>query len=136
VTLFAEVAEEIRTGELSFHASEFETSIMLALLPELVDMDAAERVDPPEDSLPLTDYDALGDNKVGWALTAADMAGLAHTGNVGDPTVGPISAGPESGGSGRSDGANTPDPLRTPDVDARVPDRLRRERLLRLPAPA
>ncbi|TYL38450.1 creatininase [Natronococcus pandeyae] len=87
VNLFAEVAEEIRTGEVSFHASEFETSIMLELLPELVDMDRAERVDPPEESLPLTDYDALGDNKVGWALTAEDMDELTHTGNIGDPTV-------------------------------------------------
>ncbi|QLG27115.1 creatininase family protein [Halorarum halophilum] len=87
VELFAEVAEEIRTGEVSFHASEFETSIMLELLPELVRMDRAERVDPPEESLPLTDYDALGDNKVGWALTAERMAELTDTGNIGDPTV-------------------------------------------------
>jgi creatinine amidohydrolase len=87
VNLFDEVADEVRTGEVSFHASEFETSIMLELFPEFVDMDAAERVDPPEESLPLTDYDALGENKVGWALTAEDMAELTHTGNIGDPTV-------------------------------------------------
>ena len=87
VELFAEVADELRTGEVSFHASEFETSIMLELLPELVHMARAERVDPPDDSLPLTDYDALGENKVGWALTAERMAELTDTGNVGDPTV-------------------------------------------------
>ncbi len=87
VELFADVAEAIRTGEVSFHASEFETSIMLALFPELVDMDAATAVDPPSESLPLTDYDALGDNRVGWALTAEDMAAITPTGNIGDPTV-------------------------------------------------
>ena len=47
VELFADVAAEIRSGEVSFHASEFETSIMLALFPELVDMAAATAVDPP-----------------------------------------------------------------------------------------
>lgn len=87
VNLFADVAEEIRTGEISFHASEFETSIMLELFPELVDMDRAEAVEPADESLPLTDYDALGENKVGWALTAEDMAELTPTGNIGDPTV-------------------------------------------------
>ncbi|WP_199174919.1 creatininase family protein [Halegenticoccus soli] len=87
VELFADVAAEIRTGEVSFHASEFETSIMLELLPELVHADRAEAVDPPEESLPLTDYDALGDNRVGWALTAEDMAELTAAGNVGDPTA-------------------------------------------------
>ncbi|WP_238392164.1 creatininase family protein [Halorussus amylolyticus] len=87
VNLFAEVAEEIRTGEVSFHASEFETSILLSLLPELVHMDRAKSVEPPDDSLPLTDYDALGDNEVGWSLTAEDMAELTHAGNIGDPTV-------------------------------------------------
>ncbi|WP_244605513.1 creatininase family protein [Halorussus marinus] len=87
VNLFGDVAEEIRTGDVSFHASEFETSIMLDLFPELVDMDAAEAVEPPEESLALTDYDALGDNEVGWALTAADMAELTPAGNIGDPTV-------------------------------------------------
>lgn len=87
VNLFAEVADEIRTAELSFHASEFETSIMLELLPELVHVDRAERVDPPEESLPLTEYDAFGDNKVGWALTDEEMADLTETGNIGDPTV-------------------------------------------------
>ncbi|ELZ58592.1 MULTISPECIES: creatininase family protein [Halorubrum] len=87
VNVFADVAEEIRTGEVSFHASEFETSIMLALLPELVHMDRAERVDPPAESPPLTDYDALGENKVGWSLTARDMDELTPSGNIGDPTV-------------------------------------------------
>lgn len=87
VDLFADVAAEIRTGEVSFHASEFETSIMLSLLPDLVHMDRAERVDPPAESLPLTDYDALGENRVGWALTADDMAELTDAGNLGDPTV-------------------------------------------------
>ena len=87
VELFADVAEEIRTGEISFHASEFETSIMLELFPELVHPERAEAVEPPAESLPLTDYDALGENKVGWALTAEDMADLTPAGNVGDPTV-------------------------------------------------
>ncbi|WP_418284073.1 creatininase family protein [Halorubrum sp. DTA46] len=87
VELFADVAAEIRTGDVSFHASEFETSIMLALFPELVDMDAATAVDPPEESLPLTDYDALGDNRVGWSLTAEDMEAITSSGNIGDPTV-------------------------------------------------
>jgi creatinine amidohydrolase len=87
VELFADVAEEIRTGEVSFHASEFETSIMLELFPDLVDMDAATAVDPPAESLPLTDYDALGENEVGWAFTADEMASITPAGNVGDPTV-------------------------------------------------
>lgn len=87
VELFAEVASEVRRSEVSFHASEFETSISLELFPDLVRMDRAERVDPPEESLPLTDYDALGENRVGWSLTAEDMAELTKTGNVGDPTV-------------------------------------------------
>ncbi|QCJ47215.1 creatininase family protein [Haloprofundus sp. MHR1] len=87
VELFADVAAEIRTGDVSFHASEFETSIMLELFPDLVEMDRAKDVPPPEESLPLTDYDALGENKVGWALSAADMEVLTPTGNIGDPTV-------------------------------------------------
>ena len=44
---FADVAEEIPTGEGSFHASEFETSITSALFPEPVHMDRAANVDPP-----------------------------------------------------------------------------------------
>lgn len=87
VELFAEVAAEIRTSDLSFHASEFETSIMLELFPELVDMDRAKAVTPAHESPPLTDYDALGDNKIGWALSAAEMDELTPTGNLGDPTV-------------------------------------------------
>jgi len=87
VNLFAEVAAEIRTGEVSFHASEFETSIMLELFPDLVSMDRATAVDPPAESLPLTEYDALGENAVGWSLTAADMEALTPAGNIGDPTV-------------------------------------------------
>jgi len=87
IDLFAEVAAEIRTADVSFHASEFETSIMLALLPELVHMERAESVDPPSDPLPLTDYDALGDDVVGWSLTAAEMAEITPTGTLGDPTV-------------------------------------------------
>ncbi len=87
VNLFADVAEELRESDVSFHASEFETSIMLELFPELVKLDRAEAVDPPAESLPLTDYDALGENKVGWALSASDMDSLTPTGNIGDPTV-------------------------------------------------
>ena len=87
VALFADAAEETRASECSFHAAEFETAIMLELFPELVDMDRAETVEPPAESLPLTDYDALGDNEVGWALTAEDMDELTPAGNVGDPSV-------------------------------------------------
>jgi len=47
----------------------------------------AAAVDPPEERRPLTDYDALGENKVGWALTAEDTAALTPAGNLGDPTV-------------------------------------------------
>jgi creatinine amidohydrolase len=50
-------------------------------------MDRAEAVDGPEDALPLTDYDAFGDNRVGWSLSADRMDELTHTGNLGDATV-------------------------------------------------
>lgn len=93
VEVFGDAASDLRDSDVTFHASEFETSIMLDLFPDLVRMDEAEAVDPPEESLPLTDYDALGDNSVGWALSAADMEQLTPTGNVGDPTV----ATPEKG---------------------------------------
>jgi len=52
-----------------------------------VQMDRAEAVDLPDDALPLTEYDAYGDNRVGWALSAERMNALTHTGNLGDPTV-------------------------------------------------
>jgi len=87
VSVFEDVARDVRTSELSFHASEFETSLMLSLFPDLVDMDRAEDVPAPEDALPLTDYDAYGDNRVGWALSADRMDALTHTGNLGDATV-------------------------------------------------
>jgi creatinine amidohydrolase len=87
VNLFEDVAGEIRESELSFHASEFETSLMLALFPDLVHMDRAKATTGPNDALPLTDYDALGENRVGWALTASEMDDLTPTGNLGDPTV-------------------------------------------------
>lgn len=87
ITLFEDVAREIRESELSFHASEFETSMMLALFPDLVHMDRAEATSVEHEPLPLTDYDALGDNQVGWALSAEEMADLTHTGNLGDPTA-------------------------------------------------
>lgn len=50
-------------------------------------MDRAEAVDPPAESRPLTDYVALGENAVGWSLSAEDMDEITPTGNVGDPTV-------------------------------------------------
>ncbi|GAB6879464.1 hypothetical protein JCM17823_17380 [Halorubrum gandharaense] len=81
-----DAAARVRDSAVTFHASEFETSLMLELFPDLVRMDEAEAVEPPAESLPLTDYDALGDNSVGWALSADDMAALTHTGNLGDPT--------------------------------------------------
>jgi creatinine amidohydrolase len=87
VALFADVAERVRRGDVSFHAAEFETSIGLELFPDLVHLDRAVAVEPPDEALPLTDYDALGDNRVGWALTAEEMAALAPAGNLGDPTV-------------------------------------------------
>ncbi len=87
VNVFSDAAARVRDSTTTFHASEFETSLMLALYPDLVRMDEAEAVEPPADSLPLTAYDALGDNRVGWALSADDMAALTHTGNLGDPTT-------------------------------------------------
>ncbi|WP_049926482.1 creatininase family protein [Halopiger goleimassiliensis] len=87
VSVFEDAANEHRTTEVSFHGSEFETSLMLSLRPDLVRMDEAERVDPPEEALPLTAYDAYGDNRVGWALSATDMERLTEAGNVGDPTA-------------------------------------------------
>lgn len=87
VSVFQDAAATVRTSEMSFHASEFETSLMLALFPEHVYMDRAEAVDVPDDALPLTDYDAYGDNRVGWSLSADRLDALTHTGNLGDPTV-------------------------------------------------
>ncbi|WP_201289660.1 creatininase family protein [Halobaculum saliterrae] len=87
VSGFEDAATAVRTSEVSFHASEFETSMMLELFPDLVDMDRAESVDPPDDALPMTDYDAYGDNRVGWALSADRMDDLTDTGNLGDATV-------------------------------------------------
>jgi creatinine amidohydrolase len=84
--LWAGAAADERTGAAAFHAAEFETSVMLALRPDLVEMDAAVPVDVPDDALPLTDYDAYGENRVGWALSAADMAELTPAGNLGDPS--------------------------------------------------
>ena len=86
VNVFSDAAARVRDSAVTFHASEFETSLMLALFPDLVRMNEAEAVAPPAASLPLTDYDALGENRVGWALSADDMAALTHTGNLGDPT--------------------------------------------------
>jgi creatinine amidohydrolase len=87
VSVFETVATATRTSEVSFHAAEFETSLMLAIAPDLVDLEAAEAVDPPGDSVPLTDYDAYGDNRVGWALSPGRMDALTHTGSLGDPTA-------------------------------------------------
>jgi creatinine amidohydrolase len=87
VSVFEDAAREARRSDVSFHAAEFETAIMLSLYPDLVRMDRAERVDPPDDALPLTDYDAYGDNRVGWALSADRMDELTHAGHIGDPTV-------------------------------------------------
>lgn len=87
VAVFRDAAEEVRDSAGAFHAAEFETSCMLALRPDLVQMDRAEAVDLPEDALPLTGYDAYADNRVGWALSREDMTELTDAGNVGDPTV-------------------------------------------------
>ncbi|GAB3420259.1 creatininase family protein [Haloparvum alkalitolerans] len=95
IDVFSDAAARVRDSSVTFHASEFETSLMLELFPDLVRMDEAEAVDPPAESLPLTDYDALGDNRVGWALTATDMAALTDTGNLGDPTSATAAKGRE-----------------------------------------
>lgn len=87
VSVFEEAAREARRSELAFHAAEFETACMLALAPELVHMDRAVPVDPDRTPRPLTEYDAYGENRVGWALSPADMEALTEAGNVGDPTV-------------------------------------------------
>jgi creatinine amidohydrolase len=58
-------------------------------------MDRAEAVDVPDDALPLTDYDAYGDNRVGWALSAERMDALTHAGNLGDPTAATRETGEE-----------------------------------------
>ena len=87
VSVFEDAARRVRETDVSFHASEFETSCMLALEPGLVDMDEARAVDAPDDALPLTGYDAYADNRVGWALDRSDMERLTPTGNLGDPTV-------------------------------------------------
>lgn len=92
VNLFDDVAREVRESELSFHASEFETSLMLALFPDLVHLDRAEAT-TASNALPLTDYDALGENRVGWALSAEEMADLTSTGNLGDPTGATVETG-------------------------------------------
>ena len=87
VSVFEDVAKAIRGESVSFHASEFETSLMLELRPDLVRMNRAETVEPPVESLPLTDYDAYGDNRVGWALSSERMDALTHSGNIGDPNA-------------------------------------------------
>lgn len=66
---------------------------MLALFPALVHMDRAEATPTPAEALPLTDYDALGENRVGWALSAEEMADLTSTGNLGDPTGATVETG-------------------------------------------
>lgn len=95
VSVFEDAAERIRASDISFHASEFETSCMLTLQPNLVWMDEAVQIEVPDDELPLTDYDAYGDNRVGWALNRDDMERLTPTGNLGDPTVATAEKGVE-----------------------------------------
>lgn len=86
--LFDDEAADGRESDLAFHAAEFETSIVLALAPELVRLGRAETVQLDADGpRPLTSYDALGENRVSWALSAADMDELTPAGNVGDPSV-------------------------------------------------
>jgi creatinine amidohydrolase len=87
ISVFEDAAREVRTTDVSFHASEFETSCMLELAPDLVHLDRATAVAPPDDALPLTAYDAYGENRVGWALSRADMDRLTPAGNLGDPTA-------------------------------------------------
>lgn len=84
--VWADAAAAERTGLKSFHAAEFETSVMLALRPDLVEMDEAVPVEVPDGPLPLMSYDLYGDNEVGWSLSADDMAELTPEGNLGDPT--------------------------------------------------
>lgn len=93
VSVFRDAAERVRESAVAFHAAEFETSLMLALHPDLVRLDHAQSVAPPDEALPLTAYDALGDNRVGWALTREDMDRLTPAGNIGDPTTATREAG-------------------------------------------
>jgi len=87
VSVFRDAAQRVRTTDVAFHGAEFETSLMLAVRPDLVAMDEAVAVDPPAETLPLTGYDVYADARVGWAYDAADMAALTDVGNVGDPTA-------------------------------------------------
>lgn len=87
IEVFRDAAERVRSSGVAFHAAEFETSCMLALRPDLVHLDQAVTVDPPDDPLPLTGYDALKDVQAHSAYSSEDMAALTKAGNVGDPTV-------------------------------------------------
>lgn len=88
VELFRDSATEHRESEFSLHAAEFETSLMLALYPELVDLGRAVATEPPDDgSLPLTGLDVLDDTRVESAVNPEDWNRLTDAGSVGDPTV-------------------------------------------------
>lgn len=95
VAVFQEAAARERTSEVAFHGAEFETSLMLAIRPDLVHMDRAVPVEPPAERLPLTGFDAYADNRVGWALSRDDMRELTPVGNLGDPTVATEETGAE-----------------------------------------
>ncbi len=117
VSVFEDAAKAVRGEGVSFHASEFETSLMLELRPDLVRMDRAESVDPPAESLPLTDYDAYGDNRVGWALSADRMDALTHTGNLGDPNAATAEKGAKLAEDAVSNVTKLVDALAETDVD-------------------
>lgn len=88
VEVFRDAATEIRQSEFSVHAAEFETSIMLALRPDLVHMDRAVATEKPDEPpLPLSGQDILDDYRVDAAVNPEDWERLTDSGNVGDPTV-------------------------------------------------
>jgi creatinine amidohydrolase len=84
--MYAKVRKSDR--RLLGHADEIETSIMLAICPELVEMSKAVREEPalPE---PLS-FESNDLAKVSFAWTAKE---LTKTGVIGDPTVATVETG-------------------------------------------
>ncbi len=84
-SLAAEVAGDVRTGELgsAYHAGEFETSLMLYLYEELVDLDAA--VDDPV--TPLSPYSPRDMFEGGPLGTRQSYDRMTKDGARGEPTL-------------------------------------------------
>jgi creatinine amidohydrolase len=99
--VFKDAAQEVRDSEAQGHGAEFETSMLLALHPNLVHMDRAVPSDIPvndgfeesSEPLPLFDYDTYGDTRVSSALTTEAMANITPDGTIGDPTLGSAEKG-------------------------------------------